>query len=646
MHTRLRATAALAMAFAACFLSALAFTRGTTAAEGANATTAQAPSGALGPCTGLGDLPTARCGSVEVPLDRANPAAGTTTVAFAVLPHRDQSAPSEGTILFNPGGPGNAAIALTGEVAARFEPLLDRRDVLLVDPRGTGRSDALSCRAFRNIGLFFKPHARTVAAIGACGRELGPRGRLYNSTAVADDFDDVRAALGTDRLDLWGESYGTYLMPVYAARHPDHVRSVVLSGAYPIDFDPWGRDRLAASRRATRLVCERTRACDSRVALRDIRRLAAELRRHPVPFTIVAGQRRFPARLSEGSLAALFYTGGYPPFYGQLPAAAASALAGDTATLRRLVETSLLSTATVLFDPATASAFSLAQSFATQCHDYPHAYSYADPIGARRAMYERALRALDPKAFVPFSPAGWTQAGFEAVDTCIEWPDDPTAGSPLAPGSTLPDVPVLVLSGDLDANTPSFAGREAARQFPHATFAEIPNEGHTPTGSPCGLALGLRFVTTLAADARACVGTGTPPPVAGRAAVRAAGLPLPHGHGTRAERRAFAVVGATVTDLFERLPLLGRWHVLTGLRGGRYSAQSNGSVRLDGIRVVRDARLSGVMRPTEREVTGSVRLRGAGVPDGHLRIRLTTAGRGRAIGRLDGRSVDRAFRMG
>jgi hypothetical protein len=57
---------------------------------------------------------------------------------------------------------------------------------------------------------------------------------------------------------------------------------------------------------------------------------------------------------------------------------------------------------------------------------------------ARRAAYERALRAIDPSEFRPFSPAGWTQAGFDALDNCIEWPDDPTAGSPLAPGTPLP----------------------------------------------------------------------------------------------------------------------------------------------------------------------------------------------------------------
>ena len=106
--------------------------------------------------------------------------------------------PSEGTILYNPGGPGEAVIAEAAELAEQFAPLLERRDLLLVDPRGTGRSGAIACPALADTArLLFAPRERLIAAIGACGRELGPRVGLYGSAAVADDFDAVRAALGT-----------------------------------------------------------------------------------------------------------------------------------------------------------------------------------------------------------------------------------------------------------------------------------------------------------------------------------------------------------------------------------------------------------------------------------------------------------------
>ena len=120
----------------------------------------------------------------------------------------------------------------------------------------------LRCSGLRGVVPALGPNEdRFLARIGACGRELGLRAGLDGTAAAADDIESVRAVLGLERLDLWGASYGTYLMTVYAARHPEHVRSLVLLGAYPIDFDPWALDRLAAARRSIRLVCARTHAC-------------------------------------------------------------------------------------------------------------------------------------------------------------------------------------------------------------------------------------------------------------------------------------------------------------------------------------------------------------------------------------------------
>jgi pimeloyl-ACP methyl ester carboxylesterase len=76
----------------------------------------------------------------------------------------------------------------------------------------------------------------------------------------------------------------------------------------------------------------------------------------------------------------------------------------------------------------------------------------------------------------------------------LNWPNDPTATSPLPRGAKLPDVPVLVLSGDLDANTSSAAGRQAAAQFPRATFKEYKNVGHTPGTAPEGVVDILSFI--------------------------------------------------------------------------------------------------------------------------------------------------------
>jgi len=270
----------------------------------------------------------------------------------------------------------------------------------------------------------------------------------------------------------------------------------------------------------------------------------------------------------------------------------------------------------------------------------------ADSQADRRAAYLSARAAIGSRALAPFSAAAWTATQLEAAGSCLEWPNDRAAARPFPRGTPLPNVPVLVLSGDLDTNTPAPSGRVAARQYPNASFVEIPNVGHTPETSPCGLALALRFVTTHAVNARACAGTGAPPPVATRAPLATAGLALPAGGGTAAQRRAIAVVVATVADLADQVDTIARWSAANGLRGGHYATSAHGGIRLDEVRVVRDAAVSGRLAQTEAGGTeGTVRLTGSGVAGGLIHVTLAANGHGRATGHLDGKTVDVRFRF-
>src|SRR5207247_6465749 len=113
----------------------------------------------------------------------------------------------------------------------------------------------------------------------------------------------------------------TMLMPVYAARHPQHVRSIVLSGAQPIALDPWARDVLRAVRRVIRLVCRRTHSCSGRRVLEGLGRLAPRLRSHPVLFSAPSPIGRVRLKLGERELAKATYGRGNPWVYGLLPAA-------------------------------------------------------------------------------------------------------------------------------------------------------------------------------------------------------------------------------------------------------------------------------------------------------------------------------------
>src|SRR3954453_143854 len=259
-------------------------------------------------------VPAAECGSVRVPLFRSQPAGPTIDVAYVLVHHRDPALPTaRGTVAFNPGGPGDAVIGNAAMWSETFADLLDDHDLLLIDPRGTGRSHPIRC------GLTSIPATRKgfVRAIGTCGKRLGRQARAYTSAATADDFEAVRAHLGIPKLDLYGVSSGTYLMTVFAQRHPDAVRSIVLSSAFPLRFDMWGRANAQALRMAVRRVCARstTGKCSGERTLRQLGRLARRLHPHPIPYSL-NGQRR---RLDDTTLAGIAYHAAADgPFIGQI----------------------------------------------------------------------------------------------------------------------------------------------------------------------------------------------------------------------------------------------------------------------------------------------------------------------------------------
>jgi pimeloyl-ACP methyl ester carboxylesterase len=563
--------------------------------------------------------PGVQCGAVPVPLDRANPAAGTIDIAYALVPHSDTSRPSLGTIVPNPGGPGGSASGFAGVYLKAFAALRARRDLLLIDVRGTGQSGPLTCPTLTAQAARDPLSLDERALARLCGADLGARAALYDTAAAADDIDAVRAALGLDKLDLWGDSYGTFLMPVYAARHPDHVRSIVLDGAFPINEDPWGRDEVRAARRVIGLVCRRTHRCSGARVLSQVGRLAGRLRRHPVHFSAHSPIGALRLTVGERELANLGFGFGDPRVFGLLPAAVDAAGRHDFALLKRMTAVFRIGEAGRFFaDPSVSS---IAVAAAVECHDYPRPYSVADPVARRSADYARGLAALNPGQFRPFSASAWLNTDIDAGPKCLDWPVDPTAGSPLR-GLRLPDVPVLVQSGDLDTNTPIEQGRPAAAQFRHSIFAVVANAGHTPDLHPCGVAMALNFIRHLNTNPNRCRHAGRPPHVVGRPALRVAQLPLPRVHAAVPVRRAVAVALATVADERSLVAYSDLNGTLDALRGGTYVVGQD-HVRFVAARVVTDATANGTQTTSHRVTRTSLRLLGRGVPPARLALRST-----------------------
>ena len=148
----------------------------------------------------------ARCGTFFVPEDRAKPNGPTVGLNVVVVPAFSK-APREDAVTYLAGGPGGAATELAADLSRQLVTLNLSRDLLLVDQRGTGRSDAAH----------------------------GGDATRYGTRMAMDDVDAVRAALGYRRLDVIGSSYGATAAQVFVKLHPASVHTLVLSGATALD---------------------------------------------------------------------------------------------------------------------------------------------------------------------------------------------------------------------------------------------------------------------------------------------------------------------------------------------------------------------------------------------------------------------------
>lgn len=188
----------------------------------------------------------AQCTNLRVPMDHSMPNDDrTASIAVIRIPARGESL---GMLVFNPGGPGAAGVPVTALVAGALadSPLTERFDLVSVDPRGTGASQpAADCgfaggtdgsELFRQVSAVLPSldERATRELVDACADGTGGLDALANmgTRTVARDLDILREALGEERLNFFGQSYGTRLGAIYAEQFPDRVRAMVLDGAF------------------------------------------------------------------------------------------------------------------------------------------------------------------------------------------------------------------------------------------------------------------------------------------------------------------------------------------------------------------------------------------------------------------------------
>jgi pimeloyl-ACP methyl ester carboxylesterase len=460
---------------------------------------AQVGAAPLTPCRLSGVETDALCGSIKRPLDPAAPAGTSIELHFAVLPALARNKHPD-PVFFLAGGPGQSAIEIAGTVSRLLQRVSNRRDIVLVDQRGTGRSAALPCaRDAPTTSLRESIDIRRQEArLAACREALRklPHGDLrhYTTTLAMQDLDAVRQALGAERINLVGASYGTRAALEYMRQFPTRLRRVVIDGVAPPDMvlpTAFSVDNQAALD-AVFQACAGDAACHRRYpALRKA--WAALLQALPREVTLkhpVTGERETLLLTREALLGMVRQPLYMPALASALPMAVAEASQGR-------------------FDALLALGLSL------PIGRQPPAAGMHFSVVCAEDLPRMRMKAQTP-AQAPGADFGDSFAAYYQR-VCADWP----RGDVPADFYTLPAsaVATLVLSGGADPVTPPRHGQRVALALgAQARHVVVPHAGHGVMGIGCMRDVLFRFIAAaddkaaLAVDASCATKVPRPPP--------------------------------------------------------------------------------------------------------------------------------------
>jgi pimeloyl-ACP methyl ester carboxylesterase len=605
-------------------------------------------------------MPARWCGTLARALDPAGAVPGALAVYFEYYRH---SAPgrSLGMLVATEGGPGYPATESRDEYLALFRPLLTQRDLLIVDNRGTGQSGAINCAALQSAAVI------TEQNVGACGESLGPTAALYSTAFAADDLAAILEALSAGAVDLYGDSYGTYFEQVFALRHPQQLRSIVLDGAYPLDGPDyaWYPTYAPAMRDKFNIACRRFEACShlGGDSLAHIAPALALLRSAPFKaeaFDSDGKRRSFTA--SAPLLATVMF--GSSPAYAtvrELDAAARAFVAGDRVPLLRLMAETLVGVDSRDATQAPAK-FSAGLAAAVMCQDAPQIFDMklAPPLRSADRDKAIALRRLVARAtYAPFTIDEYRAMplDYAFIDECVLWPLAPQAhpASAVVPAmAAYPDIPALIISGELDNMTTMADGAAVAKRFPQGRQIVIANSFHVNAlphaRSACAAEIVRRFVRRLDPGDTRCA-RSVPEirlvPQFARYVRELAPARALSGNAADAEQLRTVAAGVqTAGDVIARLAANTSGQGV-GLRGGTFkirSTQMRYELDLHDVRWTEDLAVSGSLdwRGRSGSAGGRLTLAGPAASSGVLKVQWlegVAQARAKIYGVLGGKSV-------
>lgn len=418
------------------------------------------------------DSEKAYCTTYEVPEDPANPNGRKLKLNLAMLP-----AANAGTgdpIVFLAGGPGQAAVEYGSYAGMILSQANRNRDILLIDQRGTGKSNPLSCpdseKKYEAVDVTLTP-TQQLEAMKSCHAEIAKKAdtRFYTTANFVNDLETIRKAIGATQYNLVGISYGTRSAQKYAAAYPNNVRSMVLDGVAPNDLVIGGdfARQLDNALKKQDEYCSKNASCTKVYGSNLSERLRAlRVKLDASPVTVQVRDRETnkvkDVSISGEKLASLVQKLAYQPeAMSILPLLIQTAEQGDYEPLGALMNT-----------------------------------AGAESNGIQAGLYMSVTCAEDMPRWKESSEANQYLLGrdvrseFDAA--CKLWP----AGKMPADFAKTPilQIPTLMLSGDLDPVTPPSYVDSIVKQFPNGRSLVLKGSGHGSMMRGCTARLVGQFI--------------------------------------------------------------------------------------------------------------------------------------------------------
>ena len=426
----------------------------------------------------------ARCGILTVPEDRSSSEGQTIDLKIAVVPAIKRD-PEPDALFLLAGGPGQSAIESFPAIVPLMFQIHEDRDIVLVDQRGTGESNPLRCLDPEDETL---TDEQALEKLKTCPETLDADLRFYTTEIAMTDLDEVRAALGYERINIYGASYGTRAALTYLRMFPEHVRTVTLDAVVDPDFVMYmdAAEDGQAALDAFFSRCETDESC--KTAFPDLRsefdQILTRLDTAPAEITIPHPVTAEPLELTvtrELITNMVFNTLYLPDLVATLPVSMHAAYADENYV--PLISQAFLVNAG-LYD---------GMFYAVTCTEDA-------PLIAAEEAVERAEDSVFGDRTVNF------------VEVCNEWPKGQVSPEFREPVSS--DVPVLILSGAADPITPPRHVDTVAERLTNETHLVFEGMAHGNLYSRCSISIFNDFLESASTDGldASCVETIQPPP--------------------------------------------------------------------------------------------------------------------------------------